>query len=199
MPEQWDLGFPGVYRVSPDLGTMTLLANDFVFPNGLAFSPDESVMYITDFRRGLIRAFDVLPNGLLAKQTDRVFADLRGPEPGGPDGLKVDVAGNVYCGGPGGIYVAALGNRDALVAAHRATQFVFRQIHETDLQLFVRLGVGHQMVHAAPSRFHFNIRSLGRTWEPAVPTVFANFHHWDRLATHRNARNTAQRYVEAAY
>ena len=103
--EQWDLGFPGVYRVSADLGTMTLLANDFVFPNGLAFSPDESVIYITDFRRGLIRAFDVLPNGTLAKHTDRVFADLRGPEPGGPDGLKVDVVGNVYCGGSGGIYI----------------------------------------------------------------------------------------------
>jgi gluconolactonase len=97
--EQWDLGYPGVYRVSPDLGTMTLLANDLVFPNGLAFSPDESVLYITDFRRGVIRAFDVAPNGTLAKQTDRVFADLTGPEPGGPDGMKVDVAGNVYCGG----------------------------------------------------------------------------------------------------
>src|SRR5258707_3634505 len=105
MPEQWDIGFPGVYRVSPDLGTMTLLANDFVFPNGLAFSPDESVLYITDFRRGLIRAFDVAPNGTLAKQTDRVFADLRGPEPGGPDGMKVDVAGNVYCGGAGGNFI----------------------------------------------------------------------------------------------
>src|SRR5262245_36054622 len=103
--EQWDLGFPGVYRVSADLGTVTLLANDFVFPNGLAFSPDESVIYITDFRRGLIRAFDLLPNGTLAKHTDRIFADLRGPEPGGPDGIKVDVAGNVYCGGSGGIYV----------------------------------------------------------------------------------------------
>jgi gluconolactonase len=103
--EQWDLGFPGVYRVSADLGTMTLLANDFVFPNGLAFSPDESVIYITDFRRGLIRAFDLLPNGTLAKHTDRIFADLRGPDPGGPDGLKVDVVGNVYCGGSGGIYI----------------------------------------------------------------------------------------------
>ena len=103
--EQWDLGYPGVYRVSADLGTITLLANDFVFPNGLAFSPDESVLYITDLRRGLIRAFDVVPNGTLAKQTDRVFADLRGSEPGGPDGMKVDVAGNVYCGGAGGIYI----------------------------------------------------------------------------------------------
>jgi gluconolactonase len=103
--EQWDLGYPGVYRVSSDLGTMTLLANDFVFPNGLAFSPDESVLYITDFRRGIIRAFDVAPNGMLAKQTDRIFADLRGPEPGGPDGMKVDTVGNVYCGGSGGIYI----------------------------------------------------------------------------------------------
>jgi gluconolactonase len=103
--EQWDLGYPGVYRVAPDLGTMTLLASDFVFPNGLAFSPDESVLYVTDFRRGVIRAFDVAPNGTLAKQTDRIFADLTGAEPGGPDGMKVDVAGNVYCGGAGGIYI----------------------------------------------------------------------------------------------
>jgi gluconolactonase len=103
--EQWDLGYPGVYRVSADLGTITLLANDFVFPNGLAFSPDESVLYITDFRRGVIRAFDVAANGTLAKQTDRIFANLTGPEPGGPDGMKVDVAGNVFCGGAGGIYI----------------------------------------------------------------------------------------------
>jgi gluconolactonase len=104
-PEQWDLNFTGVYRVSPDLSTLTLLANDFVFPNGIAFSPDEKVLYITDFRRGTIRAFEVAPNGTLAKHTDRVFADLNGQEPGGPDGMKVDVAGNVYCGGAGGIYI----------------------------------------------------------------------------------------------
>jgi sugar lactone lactonase YvrE len=40
-----------------------------------------------------------------AKQTDWVIADLRGPESGVPDGMKVDVAGNVYCGGAGGIYI----------------------------------------------------------------------------------------------
>jgi gluconolactonase len=103
--EQWDLPYSGVYRVSPDLGTLTLLLDDMVFPNGLAFSPDESVLYIDDFRRGHIRAFDMAPNGTLAKQTDRVFVDLTGPEPGGPDGMKVDTAGNVYCGGAGGIYI----------------------------------------------------------------------------------------------
>jgi gluconolactonase len=104
-PDQWDLPFSGVYRVTPDLGTMTLLADDFVLPNGLAFSPDESVLYINDSRRGHIRAFDMHPNGTLSKQTDRVFADLRGPEPGVPDGMKVDTAGNVLCGGAGGIWI----------------------------------------------------------------------------------------------
>jgi gluconolactonase len=63
-----------VYRVSADLGTMTLLMDSLtdhiVQPNGLAFSPDESVLYIIDSRRGQIRAFDVLANGMLAKQTD---------------------------------------------------------------------------------------------------------------------------------
>jgi gluconolactonase len=103
--EQWDLTFAGVYRVTPDLGTLTLLIDTFVVPNGLAFSPDESVLYINDSRRGHIRAFDLMPNGTLAKQTDRVFADLRGSEPGVPDGMKVDVAGNVYCGGSGGMWI----------------------------------------------------------------------------------------------
>jgi len=104
-PEQWDLTFAGVYRVTPDLGTMSLLIADFVLPNGLAFSPDETVLYINDTRRRHIRVFDLLPNGTLAKQTDRTFAELGGDEPGVPDGMKVDVEGNVYCGGAGGIWV----------------------------------------------------------------------------------------------
>jgi len=104
-PEQWDLTFSGVYRVTPDLASMTLLIADFIVPNGLAFSPDESILYINDSRRGHIRAFDVQPNGTLAKQSDRVFADLRGSEPGVPDGMKVDQEGNVYCGGSGGLWI----------------------------------------------------------------------------------------------
>src|SRR5215510_10745525 len=67
VPEQWDLTFAGVYRVTPDLGTMSLLVDTVVQPNGLAFSPDESVLYINDSRRGHIRAFDLLPTGMLAK------------------------------------------------------------------------------------------------------------------------------------
>jgi gluconolactonase len=105
LPDQWDLTFGGVYRVSPDLGSMTLLISHFVQPNGLAFSPDESVLYVVDSRRRQISAFDVLPNGTLAKQSERLYADLGGPEPGSPDGMKVDTAGNVYAGGAGGIYI----------------------------------------------------------------------------------------------
>lgn len=103
--EQWDLTFSGVYRVTPDLASMTLLVGDFIVPNGLAFSPDESVLYINDSRRGHIRAFDMQPNGTLAKQSDRVFVDLRGDESGVPDGMKVDTEGNVYCGGAGGLWI----------------------------------------------------------------------------------------------
>ena len=105
LANQWDLTFGGVYRVSADLGTMTLLFGHFVQPNGLAFSPDESVLYVIDSRRRQIYAFDMLPNGLVARQSERLFADLGGPESGSPDGMKVDVAGNIYSGGGGGIYI----------------------------------------------------------------------------------------------
>ena len=110
-----DLDFAGVYRVSPDLGTITLLVSDFVLPNGLAFSPDESILYIADtmgvLRRhddkfhsiGHIRVFDVQADGTLAN--GRVFCELRGERSGIPDGMKVDVEGNVYCTGPGGVWV----------------------------------------------------------------------------------------------
>ena len=119
-PEQWDLPFSGVFRVTPDLGTMTLLVDDFVLPNGLAFSPDESILYINDSRRGHIRAYDVNPNGTLARQTGRVFADLTGSEPGVADGMKVDTAGNVYCGGAGGLYVLSPAGEKLGLVAHGA-------------------------------------------------------------------------------
>jgi len=100
-----ELDFCGVYRVSPDLGTINVLVRDWVLPNGLAFSPDESILYINDTRRRHIRAFNVEPNGLLALASDRVFCQMYGDLPGNPDGMKVDIAGNVYCTGPGGIWV----------------------------------------------------------------------------------------------
>ena len=52
-----DLDFSGVYRISPDIGNLTLVVRGFLGPNGLAFSPDESILYINDTRRRHIRAF----------------------------------------------------------------------------------------------------------------------------------------------
>ncbi len=104
-PDQFDVTIAGVYRVSADLGTISLIVDDMIGPNGLAFSPDESILYVNDARRRTARAYDVLPNGTVAKQTSRLFADLGGPEPGVPDGMKVDTAGNVYTGGAGGLYI----------------------------------------------------------------------------------------------
>ncbi len=115
-----DLDYAGVYRVSADLGTLTLLVKDFITPNGLAFSPDESILYINDSRRGHIRAFDMQPNGALALATDRVFCDLRGERPGVPDGMKIDVEGNVYCGGSGGLWIMDSTGRQLGVVVHGA-------------------------------------------------------------------------------
>ncbi|HVQ76190.1 MAG TPA: SMP-30/gluconolactonase/LRE family protein [Candidatus Binatia bacterium] len=92
----------GVYRLAPD-GTLHLLVGDFALPNGLAFSPDESVLYIDDSAHKHIRAFDVRPDGALTGS--RVLLDMASDDPGVPDGLKVDVHGNVFCTGPGGVWV----------------------------------------------------------------------------------------------
>jgi len=104
-PDQFDVTIAGVYRVSADLGSISLIVDDLIGPNGLAFSPDESILYVNDARRRIVRAYDLLPNGTVAKQTSRLFADMGGAEPGVPDGMKVDVSGNVYTGGAGGLYV----------------------------------------------------------------------------------------------
>ena len=97
-----DLDFQGVYRLSPDGQTLTLLVDDFDRPNGLCFSPDESILYIDDTERLHIRAFDVQPDGTIAN--GRIFAEEEGDD-GVPDGMKIDAHGNIYLTGPGGIWI----------------------------------------------------------------------------------------------
>ena len=97
-----DLDFQGVYRLSPDGQTLTLLIDDFDRPNGLCFSPDESILYIDDTERMHIRAFDVQPDGTIAN--GRIFAEEEGDD-GVPDGMKIDAHGNIYLTGPGGIWI----------------------------------------------------------------------------------------------
>jgi gluconolactonase len=98
-----EIPFQGVYRLSPDGKSLSLLVADFERPNGLAFSPDERLLYIDDTHRMHIRLFDVNPEGGLSN--GRVFSEMKPDRPGVPDGMKVDVEGNVYCTGPGGVMI----------------------------------------------------------------------------------------------
>ena len=92
----------GVYRLAPD-GKLQLVVGDFALPNGLAFSPDESRLYINDSARQHIRAFDVGADGRLTNS--RVLLDMASQDPGVPDGMKVDLQGNVFCTGAGGVWI----------------------------------------------------------------------------------------------
>jgi gluconolactonase len=91
-----------VFRIAPD-GKMSVVTEDFVYPNGLCFSPDEKVLYVNCSRERVIRAYDVKSDGSVGKA--RVFHQYTGPERGVPDGMKCDVEGNVWCTAPGGIWV----------------------------------------------------------------------------------------------
>jgi gluconolactonase len=103
-----ELDFNGVYRLSK-AGALTLLTRDLTFPNGIALSPDERTLYVavSDPARPIWMAYDLRPDGSLAN--GRVFFDAsalaKSGRQGLPDGMKVDVAGNVFASGPGGILV----------------------------------------------------------------------------------------------
>jgi gluconolactonase len=101
-PDEREQPCNGVYRITPD-GRLELLVDDFDRPNGLAFSPDESVLYIDDSPRRHVRAFDMRSDGTLANS--RVIAGMDHPQPGSPDGMKIDVDGHLYVAGATGVWV----------------------------------------------------------------------------------------------
>ena len=99
---QLELDFRGVYRLFPD-GRLELLDKIWTQPNGICFSPDETVLYVGDSQAGDIFRFDVDKNGAVSNKT--LLAKI--PKPGDPDGMKCDAAGNLLVTGPGGIWVFA--------------------------------------------------------------------------------------------
>ena len=106
-PRDQDLDFQGVYRIPPGGGDVQLLADDYGQPNGLCFSPDESLLYVNDTDRAHIRVYDVRPDGSIANS--RFLIENVGTaslEKGDlVDGMKCDERGNVWVTGPGGIWV----------------------------------------------------------------------------------------------
>src|SRR5690606_6476562 len=102
--QQPELPFRGVYRIDPGPRLHLLLSEGFEQPNGLAFSPDESILYIGDSRAQLIWRYEVTPDLELGERT--LFVDQRAdPRRGSPDGMKVDTEGRLWTTGAGGVSV----------------------------------------------------------------------------------------------
>jgi len=127
--EAGEIGYAGVYHVTADGKSVTLIGKDYRVPNGLAFSPDEKILYIndsygTDEAVGpVIRAYDVRADGSIDTGSVRNFARLRNDSrEGKPDGMKVDVAGNVYCGGSGGLWILDSSGKHLGTVVHGHTQ-----------------------------------------------------------------------------
>lgn len=100
--EKQEMDYQGVYRLGAD-GTVTLLTKELTQPNGLAFSPDGKKFYVDDSEQRNIRVYDFVDGTL---KNGRIFGD----EPGGkgegvPDGMRVDLKGNIFVTGPKGIWV----------------------------------------------------------------------------------------------
>ncbi|RCS22992.1 SMP-30/gluconolactonase/LRE family protein [Phyllobacterium salinisoli] len=98
-----------VFRLDPDTGALESVMDDFVQPNGLAFSPDEAKLYIADSSGGSndtlprhIRVFDVGDSGRLSN--GRVFCTI---DKGAPDGMRVDTSGNVWTSAGDGVHCFA--------------------------------------------------------------------------------------------
>lgn len=104
-----ELDFFGVFRLSPD-GVLTLQTKQMERPNGLAFSPDERFLYVTqsDPDEAIVMRFPMLRSGNIDEDAGIVFWDatpLARSLPGLPDGMKVDVHCNLFVTGPGGVHV----------------------------------------------------------------------------------------------
>lgn len=105
---QKELPFNGLYRLYE--GRLQLLYENMSRPNGLAFSPDEKLLFVSNSNpsRKIWMRFEVTQDGTLSQ--GEVFHDATQTSTEGlPDGLKVDRLGNLYCTGPGGIWVFSAG------------------------------------------------------------------------------------------
>ncbi|MEL6920587.1 MAG: SMP-30/gluconolactonase/LRE family protein [Pseudomonadota bacterium] len=97
-----ELSFQGVFRLDPD-GTLTCVVDDFLQPNGLCLSNDETRLFINDSWGPTIRVFDVGDEGSLSD--GHVWATITGEGEGVPDGMKIDLDNRIFCNGPGGVHV----------------------------------------------------------------------------------------------
>ena len=101
-----ELPYSGVFRLTDN--RLTLVAKDLTGPNGIAFSPDEKYLYVTnwDTSHKVVMRYEVAADGSLSNGV--VFFDMTGaPGEEALDGLKIDRAGNLFVSGPGGVWLIA--------------------------------------------------------------------------------------------
>lgn len=103
-----EMNYCGVFRYSNETGRVTLLTKELTRPNGIAFSPDQKTLYVanSDPSKALWMAYPVKDDGTLGE--GKVFYNVTKDVlkmKGLPDGLKVDIQGNVFATGPGGVWV----------------------------------------------------------------------------------------------
>ena len=103
-----ELPFCGVYLVRAGTREAVLVCDELANPNGVAFSPDERMLYVTqsNAQRPVVMRYPLLDEGTLGRGTELVnFLDVVGEAEGLPDGIKVDNDGNLFTTGPGGVWV----------------------------------------------------------------------------------------------
>jgi gluconolactonase len=109
-----ELKVNGVYRIPgarqhkagapPENDKLQLVISDLPRPNGIAFSPDEMILYIADSGKKVWMRYTVHPDGSVSD--GKLLLDASGEKsPGGPDGIRVDKKGNIYGSGPGGVWI----------------------------------------------------------------------------------------------
>jgi len=147
-----ELPFEGVFSLYK--GKLQLVSKDFTGPNGLAFSPDEKYLYVTDWdeKKKVIMRYEVSPNAKLSNGT--VFFDMTSaPGEDALDGMKVDQKGNLYVSGPGGLWIISPAGKHlgTIVAPMHPHNMAWGDVDGKTLYLAARSGL---------YRIHLNIPGI---------------------------------------
>jgi len=148
-----ELPNPGVYRTKDSSADLQLLDKE-ITPNGIAFSPDEKILYVNG--GGLIYRYDVQADGTLINR--RLFLDPRAAgdkAPGNPDGMKVDRAGNLWSTGPGGVWIISPAGTHigTILTPEPATNMAFGDADGKTLYITARQSLGRIRVNVTGNTF----------------------------------------------
>jgi gluconolactonase len=150
LPKRYDdpsreLDFCGVYRLATD-GTLHLLTTVLERPNGIGLSPDEKTLYVaqSDPAKAIWMSFPVKEDKSLGEgKVMHDATDQVAKQPGLPDGMTVDIAGNIWASGPGGIYVFSPQGKllGRLLTGQRTSNCTFGGPNNSDLFMTVDMYV----------------------------------------------------------